>query len=100
MITIDNINQLYNKYATLGADADVCTERHLNALMEATFSSPHLDFDGDRIVFAKGTGPLKSVEIERIAGYEDLGSHMAIVMPASIIFVNKDDGDLNVFLAE
>jgi len=100
MITIDKINSLHDKYATLGQDADVCTERNLNALMMATFESEYLDFDGDRICFAKGSGPLKSVEIERIAGYEDMGSHMAIVMPASIIFVNKTDGSLNVFLAE
>ncbi|MCM1310319.1 MAG: hypothetical protein NC301_04725 [Bacteroides sp.] len=100
MITIDNINNLYNKYNNLAANADVCTERNLNNLMMQAFDSDHLDFDGDRISFTKGSGPLKSVEIERIAGYEDLGSHMAIVMPNSIIFVNKKDGNLQVFLAE
>lgn len=100
MITIDNINELYTKYNTLAADADVCTERNLNDLMMQAFDSEHLDFDGDRIAFTKGSGPLKSVEIERIAGYEDLGSHMAIVMPTSVIFINKSNGEVRVALAE
>lgn len=100
MITIDNINSLYNKYNTLAANADVCTERNLNALMMQAFDSDHLDFDGDRITFTQGSGPLKSVEIDRIAGYEDLGSHMAIVMPNSVIFVNKRNGEVRVFLAD
>lgn len=100
MITIDNINSLYNKYNTLAANADVCTERNLNALMMQAFDSDHLDFDGDRITFTQGSGSLKSVEIDRIAGYEDLGSHMAIVMPNSVIFVNKRNGEVRVFLAD
>ncbi len=100
MITINNINELYTKYNNLPADADVCTERNLNALMMQVFDSEHLDFDGDRISFSQGSGPLKSVEIERIAGYEDLGSHMAIVMPASVIFINKSNGEVRVSLAE
>lgn len=100
MITIDNINNLYNKYNTLNADADACTDRNLNALMMQTFDSDHLDFDGDRITFTQGSGALKSVEIERIAGYEDMGSHMAIIMPNSVIFVNKRNGEVRVFLAE
>lgn len=100
MITIDNINNVFNKYNNMAANADVCTERHLNDLMMQAFDSAHLDFDGDRITFAKGVGPMQSVEIERIAGYEDMGSHMAIVMPTSVIFVSKKNGEISVFLPE
>ncbi|MDE5660895.1 MAG: hypothetical protein K2L33_01835 [Muribaculaceae bacterium] len=100
MITIDTINNIYNKYNALNADADVCTERNLHRLMMFAFDSDHMDFDGDRLTFTRGAGPLKSIEIERIAGAEDLGSHMAIVMPASVIFVDKKTGEVKVFLAE
>ncbi len=100
MITIDIINNLYNKYNCLSADADVCTDRNMHALMMFALDSDHMDFDGDRLTFARGNGPLKSIEIERIAGAEDLGSHMAIVLANSIIFVNKKSGEINVFLAE
>lgn len=100
MITIETINNIYNKFNRMSADADVCTERNLHALMMFALDSEHMDFDGDRLTFTRGAGPLKSVEIERIAGAEDLGSHIAIVMPASVIFVNKTDGEVSVFLAE
>lgn len=100
MITIDNINNLYNKFNNLAADADVCTDRNMHELMMFALDSDHVDFDGDRLTFAQGAGPLKSIEIERIAGAEDMGSHMAIVLANSIIFVNKKSGEMKVFLAE
>ncbi len=100
MITIATINSLYNKYNSLNADADVCTERNLHMLMMYALDSDHMDFDGDRLTFTLGAGSLKSIEIERIAGAEDLGSHIAIVMPASVIFVDKKTGEVKVFLAE
>ncbi len=100
MITTDTIKNLHDKYTTLGADADACTDRNLHGLMMFALDSDHLDLDGDRLTFAQGSGPLKSVEIERIAGYEDLGSHVAIILPASIVFVGKRTGEVRVFLAE
>ncbi len=101
MITIDNISKLHTKYNALAAaEADLCTERNLNALMMFALDSDHIDFDGDCLTLTHGAGPLKKIEIERIAGAEDLGSHMAIIMPASVIFVNKQSGEARVFLAE
>ncbi len=100
MITSEKINNIFEKYTTMGADADLVLDRNMNDLMMFAIDSDHMDFDGDRLTFTQGEGPLKSVEIERICGAEDLGSHMAIIMPASIIFVNKADGSLNVFLGE
>lgn len=100
MITTDNINNIYAKYATLPADADAVLDRNLHELMMFALDSDHMDFDGDRLTFAKGEGPLQSVEIERICGAQDMGSHFAIVMPTSVIFVNKKSGHVNVFLAE
>lgn len=100
MITTDAITTVYNKYNNLNADADACTERNLHRLMMFAFDSDHMDFDGDRLILTHGSGPLKSIEIERIVGAEDFGSHMAIIMPASVIFVNKKNGEVKVFLAE
>lgn len=100
MITLDNINNIYNKYNNLAADADICNDRNLNALMMYALDSNHIGFDGDKLTLTNGEGPLEAIEIERIAGAEDLGSHWAIVLPASVIFVNKRNGEVRVALAE
>ncbi|MDE6144887.1 MAG: hypothetical protein K2F96_01275 [Muribaculaceae bacterium] len=96
MITAAKINELFNKFTSLTADADPVMDRNMNDLMMFAIDSDHVDFDGDRLTFAQGAGPLKSVEIERICGAADLCSHMAIVMPASVILVNKRNGALSV----
>lgn len=98
MITTEKINSIFNHYNALPAAADLCTERNLNGLMMFALDSDFVDFDGDQLTLACGEGPLKSIEIERIAGAEDLGSHWAIVMPASVIFVGKHDGQVRVAL--
>ena len=100
MINAATINNVYNKFATLAADADPVMDRNLNSLMMFALDSEHMDFDGYRLTLAQGAGPLQSVEIERIIGAEDLGSHMAIVLPASILLVNKHTGAVNVSFAE
>ena len=98
MITTEKINSIYNHYNALPATADLCTERNLNGLMMFALDSDYVDFDGDKLALTCGEGPLKAIEIERIAGAEDLGSHWAIVMPASVIFVGKLDGQVRVAL--
>lgn len=100
MINAATINNVYNKFATLPADADLVLDRNLNALMMFATDSDHMDFDGDRLTCTQGAGPLRSVEIERILGADDLGSHMVIVLPASIILVNKQTGAVSVSFAE
>ena len=98
MITTEKINSIFNHYNTLAADADLCTQRNLNGLMMFALDSDYVDFDGDHLTLTRGEGPLKSIEIERISGAEDLGSHWAIVMPTDVIFVNKRDGQVRVAL--
>lgn len=100
MITKDNIHNLHTKYNGLGPNADVCTDRNLNALMLHAIDSQHMDLDGEHLVLNKGFDPLHKIEIERIVGAEDLGSHMAIVLPASVVLVSKRTGDVNVYLPE
>ena len=100
MITAATINNIYNKFAAMTPEADLVLDRNLNELMMFAFDSDFVDFDGDRLSLVKGQGPLRSVEIERICGAQDLGSHMAIVMPASVILVNKSNGAISVTLAE
>lgn len=100
MITIDNIQNIHNKYNALGPEADLCTDRNLHQLMMYAFDSDHLDFDGEHLMLTHGSGPLKKIEIERIVGAEDMGSHFAIVLPTSVIFVNKKSGEVSVYLAD
>lgn len=100
MITIDNIQNLHSKYNALAAEADLCNDRNMNDLMMFAIDSDHMDFDGDQLVLTHGAGPLKNIEIERIAGAEDLGSHMAIILPTSVVFVNKKNGEVSVYLPD
>ena len=100
MITSTTINNLYNKFNNMKADADLVLDRNLNELMMFALDSDHVDFEGDRLTFAQGRGPLASVEIDRICGAQDLGSHMAIITPATVLLVNKTTGALSVTLAE
>lgn len=100
MITLDTTNAIYNKYNALAAaGADAVTERNLHQLMMFALDSDYVDFDGSDIVLAKG-GVVSRIDIENICGAEDLGSHFAIVLAASVVFVNKRTGDVRVFLAE
>ena len=100
MITAAQISDIHNKFASMPATADVVLDRNMNELMMFAIDSDHVDFDGDRLTFVQGAGPLKSVEIERICGAQDLGSHIAIVMPASVILVNKTNGAIAVSFTE
>lgn len=96
MITIDNINSLYNKYNTLSNEADLCSDRNMNMLMMYALDSDHMDFDGDSIVFTKAPETVNSLEIERISGAEDLGRHMAVVTPTVVYFLDKKDGSVRL----
>lgn len=101
MITTDNILNIHSKHNNLAAaGADPVTERGMHELLMYALDSNHLELDGDRIVLAKGEGPLKEIEIERICGFEDLGSHVAIVLPASVLLVGKKNGRVSVYLPD
>ena len=100
MITLDNINTLHDKYNSLAAEADLVADRNMNMLLMFALDSEFMDLDGDRLVFTQGQGPLRSIEIERIAGAEDLGSHVAVFLPNSVILVKKADGQVSVVLPD
>lgn len=97
MTTSRTLTALYNEYNSLAADADVCADRHMTDLMMFALDSEYMDFDGDCIVIPQG-GVVGRIEIEHIVGAEDLGSHMAIVLPSSVVLVSKADGAVRVFL--
>lgn len=99
MITIDTINNLYNSFATA---PQLFEDRGLGLLMDLAFDTDHVDFDGDSLVFngIESDSPLHSVEIERFYGARDLGSHIAAVLPNSIIFINKADGSASLHIKE
>lgn len=100
MITTELVNNIFEKYNSLPVNADIVTERNLHDLMDFAFESPYVDFEGERLVFSRGEGPLRSVEINRITGAHDMGSHMAIVLPASMIMINKSNGVISVYLPD
>lgn len=99
MISNDTIQRLYNTYNEAPA---LFENRGLNRLMEYAFDSDAVDFDGDRIVFnsVARNSPLRSIELERIYGVEELENWLAVVLPAAILFVNRTDNAVRVHLKE
>lgn len=101
MITTENINKAYTKHNNLAANgADIVTDRNMHDLMMFAIDSDFVDFDGDRLILVKGEGPLAEIEIDRIAGAEDFGSHMAIILANSAILVNKRNGQVRLYLPD
>lgn len=97
MITASTIANLYSSFATAPA---LFEDRGLTALMDMAFDTDAVDFDGDRLVFngIEPSSPLHSVEIERIYGAAEIQGHMAVVLPAAIIFINKADHSVRVHI--
>lgn len=90
MITNDTIQRLYNTYSATPA---LFEDRGLTRLMDYAFDTDAIDFDGDRLVFntMDPESPLRSVEIERICGAEEIGNWLAVVLPQAIIFIDRRD---------
>lgn len=100
MISIATTTALFEKYNALAASgADACTQRNMHQLMMFAFDSEYVDFDGAELTLAKG-GLWNRLEIDRISGAEDMGSHMAIVLPSCVLFISKRSGEVRVFLPE
>lgn len=92
------IKNLIDKYNSLPSNADLCIDRHLNILMQFAIDSPHLQFDGDSLVFLNAEPPFHKIEIERIVGVEDLGMLLAIILPNAAITIHKTLGDISITL--
>ncbi len=90
MITSNTIADLYTSFATAPV---LFEDRGLSRLMDYAFDTDAIDFDGDRLVFntVDASSPLHSVEIERIYGAKEIGGYLAVVLPSSIIFLDRRD---------
>lgn len=88
MITAQTINQLYKKYRKKPKSLD---DRNLSLLVDMALDTEALDLDGDKLVFNQldQYSPFREIELERIHAAVDLGDEIAIVLPNSMIFVNK-----------
>lgn len=99
MITNDTIANLYSTFATEPA---LFEDRGLTRLMDYAFDTDAIEFDGDRLVFTTmdQDSPMRSVEIERIYGAKEFDDYLAVVLPNSIIFLDRCDYSTHVHVKE
>ncbi len=99
MINNNIINELYTSFAT---EPELFEDRGLSRLMDYAFDTDAIDFDGDRLVFNSidSESPLHSIEIERIRGAREFNDYMAVVLPSSIIFINRRDLSTRIHIKE
>lgn len=99
MIHHKTINELYRRYRRRPKDEN---DLHLNILACVSGNTGVLRREGNEIVFnARETcGKERRISIEHIHGIVSFERHVAIVLCASIIFVNKETGSVSVHIKE
>lgn len=99
MITNDTILNLYSTFATA---PELFEDRGLSMLMDYVFDTEALDLDGDRLVFntMPADSPWRSIELEHVYGAKELPGWLAVVLPDSIVFVNRADFSTRVHIKE
>lgn len=97
MINNATITDLYTTFATA---PQLFEDRGIGRLMDYAFDTDAVDFDGDSIVFntMDAESPMRSIEIENIWGVKEFPLWMAVVLPNSIIFLNRADFTTRVHL--
>ena len=99
MITKSNIDDLYRKY---NRKPKILDERNLAPLMQCALSTDAIEIDGDCIRFKNvdSTSLFTSIEMQRIHAVVEFDKHIALVLPNSIIFINREDYSIHVHLKE
>lgn len=90
MITSKTIEELYRKYRRQPKRLE---DRNLSLLIDYALDTDAVELDGDMLVFTHldASSPFHRIELERIHGVVDLDEAVAVVLPHSIIFINKKD---------
>lgn len=98
-ITADTINELYRRFRRQPKRLE---DRNLSLLVDYVLDTEVLDMDGEKLVFTgmPQSSPFREIELERVNGVADLPEAMAVVLPNSIIFINKSDLSAHVHIRQ
>ncbi len=88
MITTKHINDLYRRYRNKPGNIE---DRNLPLLTRYALDSSAMNLDGSHVVFSHmdNQSPFRSIDVDRIHAVVDFDDDIAIVLRASIVFVNK-----------
>lgn len=99
MITQKVIDEIYRKYRRHPKKVE---ELHLQILSNVFGDMDIVRVDNENVVFTSSeqAEPARKIEIRRINGVIEFDRHVAIVLPASIIFITKETGAINIHIKE
>ncbi len=99
MITRTDIKELYKKFRRRPKRLE---DRNLSLLVDYALDTDALDMDGESLVFTHmdPTSPFREIGLERVHGVADFPEAVAIVLPNSIIFINKRDLSTHVHIKQ
>lgn len=86
----DIVKELYRRFRRQPKRLE---ERNLSLLVDYALDTDALDMDGERLVFCRmhPCSPFREIELQRVHGVAELADSVAVVLPNSIIFINKAD---------
>lgn len=91
------IDEIYRKYRKRPKNEK---ELHMHILTDVFGDMDILKIEGNEVIFIpkEPTDIERRLEISHIHGVIEFDRHVAIVLPASIIFITKTTGDINVHI--
>lgn len=97
MITQKVIETIYKKYNKLPASP---YDLNIGLLFAPEIDCHNIYIDGDNITVGSISpdSPFHTIALDRIHGILDFERHVAIVLPASILFLLKDAPSVNIHL--
>jgi hypothetical protein len=99
VITKSNIDDLYRKFRRKPRSEEA---RNLQLLEQCALDASDIEIDSRCIRFCNVDpgSPFATIELERIHGVVDFDRHVAIVLPSSIIFLDKEDHSVHIHIKE
>ncbi|MFG6422866.1 MAG: hypothetical protein K1V71_00470 [Paramuribaculum sp.] len=97
MITQKVIDTIYRKYKKRPASP---YDLNIGLLFAPEMDCHNISIDGDNISIGsvKPDSPFHTIALERIHAILEFERHVAIVLPASIIFLQKDAPGINIHM--
>lgn len=99
MIQKKVIDSIYKKFNKRPASPD---ELDIPLLFEKIPLETAVEIDGDQLIInsIESSSPFHSIPIRHIHAILDFDEAVAIVLHSSIIFINKEDGSVNIHLKD
>lgn len=97
MITQKVIETIYKKYSKLPASP---YDLNIGLLFSPEMDCHNISIDGDNVSIGSVSpdSPFHTIALDRIHAILEFERHIAIVLPASILFLLKDSPSINIHL--